>query len=271
MKALVTGAGGALGRELVHHLKKVDAEVITWNPQRLPPNQWQAATTFLDEIMPDVVYHLASPPVEVDYGAETEFLYVNWSARLAEWCRLRSVVFVVTSTVLVFSRRARGPFGLNIEADAEEGLGFLKRQAEQAVLRVNPDATVVRLGWQIANEPDYDNLEDFFGKTMTQDRVVRASRRWLPSCSFIDETARAVLALGLGDPGLHHFNANQRWSSFDIAQALNLRHGERWQVIANDDVTGDQRMLDPRLRPSPLEESLPELLELSVTKPQWLE
>ena len=54
-------------------------------------------------------------------------------------------------------------------------------------------------------------------------------------------------------------NSNERWSYYDIVRALNVKHGNRWKVTADDSFEYDQRMIDPRVGITPLNVRLPQL------------
>ena len=124
--------------------------------------------------------------------------------------------------------------------------------AEQRVFLQNPDAIVVRLGWQIGDAPGSNNMIDYLEKHGT----VKASRCWLPACSFVEDTA-AVLAQFVGKkPGLYMIDGNTKWNFCEIASALNTTHGNRWTIIPTDDFVYDQRMIDLRLSIPSLQTSL---------------
>jgi hypothetical protein len=53
--------------------------------------------------------------------------------------------------------------------------------------------------------------------------------------------------------------ADRRWTFYEIAPALNARHGDAWKVTPNEEFVYDQRMIDPRLDVPALNERLPEL------------
>ena len=40
-------------------------------------------------------------------------------------------------------------------------------------------------------------------------------------------------------------------SDYEIACALNERHGRRWKIVPTDDFVFDQRLIDPRVPISP--------------------
>jgi dTDP-4-dehydrorhamnose reductase len=70
---------------------------------------------------------------------------------------------------------------------------------------------------------------------------------------------RALHGLASAEPGLSMLDSNERWTFYEIACALNARHGGRWQVEPSEDFVFDQRMRDERIRLPSLKERLPGL------------
>jgi len=131
------------------------------------------------------------------------------------------------------------------------------------VLYQNPEAIVARLGWQIGDTPGSNNMIDFFEKQMAQNGFVKASRKWYPACSFVMDTATVLMELANASPGLYLVNSNTRWNFYEIASALNEKHGRRWKIIADDSFVFDQRMLDARVPIRPLSATLTALAQES--------
>ena len=75
------------------------------------------------------------------------------------------------------------------------------------------------------------------------------------------DTAAVLLELANASPGLYLVNSNTSWNFYEIASALNEKHGRRWKVVANDDFVFDQRMLDPRVLIRPLSATLTALAQ----------
>jgi dTDP-4-dehydrorhamnose reductase len=238
MKSIVTGASGTVGRVLCRYLENPAA----WNRQAVPIDDYAAMEKFVRQTAPDVVFHLATGRTE-------------WASELAWITRTLGIRLVFTSSVMVFTDKARGPFTIESIPDATEGYGHDKRVAEQRVMSQNPSAVVARLGWQIGDAPGSNHMIDYFEKH----REIRASTKWLPACSFLDDTAAALVSLAGFAPGIYQVDGNTRWNFFEIATALNDKHGRRWKVVATDDFVFDQRMIDPRVPVAPLNKRLPAL------------
>lgn len=259
MKTLITGASGAVGTVLCDHLEARGDEVSRWPRDRIAPWDPDGIASFVEEQAPDALFHLAiaSRPT----GRDNEGWLVNyeWPGHLAATCRRLGVPFVFTSTVMVFSNDAPGPFDRSSTPDASEGYGYEKRRAEEHVAEQNPDARVVRLGWQIGKEPGSNNMIDFFASNMAEHGEARASTKWYPATSFLEDTAAVLVELVARPPGLYMIDSNRSWTFYEIACAINRQHGEPWKIVATDDFVYDQRMTDDVIAVPSLKARLPDL------------
>ena len=259
MKALVTGARGTVGVALTRALERDGHQVIAWDRAQVPIDDYHAMERFVRDAAPDVIFHLAIASQPTGRDRESWLVNYEWSSELAWIARVLDVALVFTSTVMVFSNQARGPFTRDSVPDAHEGYGFEKRCAEERVRYQNPAARIVRLGWQIGDAPGSNNMIDFFDRQQAQHGCVRASTRWYPATSFLDDTAAGLLQIAAMPADLYLLDANTSSTFHDIAQALSLRHGDPWRIEPTGDFVYDQRMHDPRIRMPSLAERLPEL------------
>lgn len=258
-RAIITGASGTVGSRLAAFLRRQGVEVIPWNRRAVPVDNYAAMERFVRESAPEVLFHLATASQPTGRPGESWLINYEWTSELAWITRTLGIRFVFTSTTLVFSNDARGPFTRDSQPDAAEGYGYEKRRAEERAFYQNPEARVVRLGWQIGEEPTGNNMVAFLEDKMRQEGRVRASTRWYPACSLLEDTVAALHALAEAAPGLYMLDSNERWTFYEIACALNARHGNRWQVEPTEDFVFDQRMRDGRLPLPTLKERLPGL------------
>ncbi|MBX3727798.1 MAG: sugar nucleotide-binding protein [Candidatus Sumerlaeia bacterium] len=258
--ALITGCGGTVGSVLAAAVRARGGTPIAWDRALAPPGDTDAARRLVEQHAPTVLFHTALPSRPT--GAENEGWLVNekWTADLAAIALQRAIPFVFTSSVMVFSNRMPGPLTPDKEPDETEGYGHFKRCGELSALAANPDARIARLGWQIGAGPGSNNMIDFLEKQSADSGAIRASTRWLPGTSFLEDTAEALLEVAALPPGCYHVGGNTRWNFHEIVCALNARHGGRWRVEPTEDFVCDQRLLDSRLRLRPLEDRLPALL-----------
>ena len=257
--ALITGLRGTVGRALADRLARDAVRVVGWDRNAVPIDRYDAMDAFVASTAPDVVVHLAIASAPTGRANEGWLVNYEWPSELAWICRQRTIRFVHTSTVMVFSGATAGPFTVESMPDATEGYGHEKRMAEDRVRYQNPEATIVRLGWQIGASAGSNNMIDFFERETRARGHVRASSRWLPACSVLDDTADALTRLLTAPPDRYQIDGNTRWTFFEIARALSAAHHDRWTIVETDDLVQDQRMIDPRVRTTPLDARLPSL------------
>jgi len=259
MKVLITGLGGTVGRALGAQLRGEGHEVIGWDRSAVPIDRYEAMDAFVAATAPDAVVNLAIASRPTGRYQESWLVNYDWPSELAWICRQRAIRFFHTSTVMVFSPAAAGPFTIESEPDATEGYGYEKRRAEARVLYQNPEATVIRLGWQIGDAAGSNNMIDYLERQAREHGRVAASSRWLPACSFLPDTAVALARALAAPPGLYQIDGNERHTMLEIARALSALHSGRWEIAETTEPAQDQRMIDPRLGCAPLARRLPAL------------
>ena len=253
MKALVTGANGTLGTVLVRHLNDLGIETVIWDRSKVPVDDYHKMESFVLSTGAKYIFHLAiaSRPT----GADNEFWTVNyeWPSELAWICRMNDLKFIFTSTAMVFSDEAKGPFTVESVPDAHEEYGKVKRLAEQRVLSQDPDSLVVRLGWHIGKTAGSNNMVDFCENEMKTKGKIEASCRWFPACSFLEDTAAELTTLALEKrAGLCMIDSNIKWDFYEIVAALNVKQGGNWKVEKTESFVYDQRLIDPSVPMPPL-------------------
>jgi dTDP-4-dehydrorhamnose reductase len=262
MKAIITGANGTVGRAMTAYLTSQGGQAIAWNRSQTPIDQYQPMFDFVRTHQPDTIFHFAIPSVGTTRDNEGWWVHQHWTSELAWICRELNIRFVFSSTVMVYTNAAKGPFTVETRPDATEGYGYDKLSAEQRAIAQNPATIVARLGWQIGSQPHGNNMLDFFRRNMEAHGEVTASRHWLPACSFVIDTASALVTLAeAADPGVYLVSSNREWTFYQLAVALSQQNGGVWKIRPTDDFVYDQRMIDDRVVIPRLETRLPELLK----------
>ena len=259
MKILVTGLRGTVGRAFEARMRGDGHQVIGWDRAVVPIDRYDAMERFVAETAPGAVMNLAIASQPTGRDRESWLVNHDWPSELAWICRQHGIRFVHISTVMVFSPAAAGPFTIESVPDADHGYGHEKRLAEARVFHQDPNATVVRLGWQIGDAAGSNNMIDYFDRQARERDQVAASSRWLPACSFLPDTAAALARVLTAPPGLYQIDGNERHTMFEIASALSAHHGGRWRIAETTEPVQDQRMIDPRLAVPPLARRLPSL------------
>lgn len=251
-RVIVTGSRGTVGRALVARLERDGAVVVPWDRASVPIDDYHAMERFVRESCVDTIFHLAVASAPTGREGEGWAVSYAWTSELAWIARVLGVRFVFTSTAMVFSDAARGPFTLASEPDAPAGYGYEKRRAETRALEQYPASVVVRLGWQIGDGYEGNQMLAHFEREQREKGEVCASDRFLPACSFLDVTADALVRAAARPGGIVMLDQNEGWTFFQIARALAARHGDRWRIARTEDFAQDQRLRDPSLGLPPL-------------------
>lgn len=244
---LLTGMNGTVAPALAAALEARGFNTVAWDREAVSPDNPDAVARFIRDVEPVALVHCAM-------GSPL------WAAHMAQQCAANDIRFLHTGSVSVFGTHQRGPFTLDSVPEPDDDYGRYKLECEQHVLAANPEARVVRLGWQIALRPGGNQMTDYFTRLQAENGEVAASTEWFPACSFLDDTAHVLAEMATGSlapaPGVYMLDSNPRWSLYDIAEALNHTMGAQWQVRATDDRRVDHRMHDPRLPVPALDERL---------------
>lgn len=235
LRLLITGLTGTLGpvvaaaaQDLGHSVLKAD--------HRAPGFDWAATWA---QLRPDGALHLGM----TDAGT---------SGRLAQLAAQDGVPFLFTSTAMVFDHQPDGPHHPGDERTARDDYGRMKCASEDAVRAAHPRASIARLGWQIGPGARGNTMLAALDRWQAEQGEVAVSRAWRPACSFMDDTAAALLTL-LEVPGVHHLDANadEGWTMADIATALRAHEARgHWQIRVHEDYRHDQRLVGgPTLPP----------------------
>lgn len=244
MKAVVTGMNGTVapfaGRELAVH----GFEVAAWDRTEHPVEDQAAGRGFLDRAAPDWLFHIGMGPPE-------------WAGFLAAESRARGIDFLYTSTVSVYADRETGPITPETAPDGTSEYARYKLESERQVRAADPGAVIARIGWQIGSAPGTNNMIDYLYSRSLEDGLVRASTRWYPACSFLEDTAAVLHRLRRDHaPGTYLVDSNRNLNFYEIVSALNRLHGDPWEVLAVNDFTLDLRMIDDRIDSPPIERRL---------------
>lgn len=238
MKLLITGLNGTLAPHLARAARAAGHEVIGWDRNAVDPEDEAASAAWLQAQAPDAVAHLGMG-----------------SARFAGWLAARTERFVFTSTAMVFDHQPDGPHRVGDLRTARDDYGRYKIACEDAIQTGAPAATIARIGWQIDPAQPGNNMRRALDDWQRRDGHVAASAAWVPACSFMADTAAALLGLlERPQPGVHHLdsNAEDAWTFDRLVAALARAFDRPWQLRVHRDYAHDQRLLGGPSRLPPL-------------------
>jgi dTDP-4-dehydrorhamnose reductase len=245
-RLLITGLGGTLAPRLAEAAAAAGIEVLAWDRQRVATDDESAAQAWLETQCPDAIAHLAMGSAE-------------WSGLLAAHAAAQGIPFLFTSTVMVFD--PDGPHAPDSPRTGSSDYGRYKIGCEDAVLAANAATQLVRIGWQIDAERPGNNMLFTLDQWQREQGRVACSRAWRPACSFMNDTAQALLGLLLRpQPGIHHLDSNAGDAfGFDrVAAGLKKRFGRAdWTIETHEDYRHDQRLVGGLIALPALSERLP--------------
>lgn len=247
MRILITGLTGSLAPKVAAAAGARGLTVLDWDRAAAPTDDGAAGQRFLDGLLPDAVLHLALGPED-------------WAGLLAAHAGARGIPFLMTSTAMVFDHDPDGPHGPGDARTAKDGYGQYKIRCEDRVFAANPAAMVARIGWQIDPDARGNNMLAHLDGWQRDQGKVEASRLWRPACSFMADTAQALLDL-IAAPvaGCHHLDSNaDEAHSFDrVVTALAAAFGRDWTIVPTDGYRHDQRLVGRAGRMPGLSRRLP--------------
>jgi dTDP-4-dehydrorhamnose reductase len=228
VRLLITGLSGTLAPVLARIARQQGHTVLGWDHRAFGFHDARA----FDALRPEAVLHLAMARSDA-------------SAALALLAAERGLPFAVTSTAMVFHHEPNGPHQVSDTRSAQDAYGLGKIAMEDAVLAAHPAASVVRIGWQIDPQATGNNMLAALDRWQAEQGEVAASSAWVPACSFMSDTASALLGL-IDRPGVHHVDSNavDAWPFDRLVHALALRFGRsHWRIRSHTDYRHDQRLV----------------------------
>ena len=233
MKLLVTGLRGTLAPKLDQAAGHQGHEVLAWDRSLVNPDDLPAAQAWLNRHRPDAIAHLAMGSV-------------IWAGLLARHAAEKALPMLFTSSAMVFDHLPDGPHAPLDERTAKDDYGRYKMACEDAIAAAHPAATIARIGWQIDPTAVGNNMLMALDDWQRREGRVAASSAWRPACSFMTDTADALLRLLLQPvPGVVHLDSNAaEGHSFDnIVRALQQQFKRcDWRLSVNEDYRHDQRL-----------------------------
>ena len=234
MKSLFTGLNGTIAPVVASYFKEHGYEIIAYDRTKISTTDFLEIEKFIKNCKPDIILHFAMGDPE-------------WSGILAKISKNFNIKFIYISTVSVYDSSHRGPFTIHDLPDAIDDYGKYKRISEKKVMDENQDAYILRLGWQIGTKPGSNNMIDYLTKQMVEQGVIKASSKWYPSCSFLEDTAQSIYEIVHTLPhDTYLLNSNTAYTFFEIVVELTKLHPS-FVVEETTDFIQDFRMFDERV------------------------
>jgi len=225
VKLLVTGGAGYLGSEMCRQAVERGWAVLAaqletpppfGSPLRLDVRDEESVRRVLMRHGPDAVVHTAY----VSRGPAMESTIVRGSSAVAGAARRCGARLVHLSSDLVFDGEYGAPYAEDADPRPVMGYGAAKLEAERAVVRVHPEALVVRTSLLYGKpEPGPQELLAFRDDLDFFTDEIRCPTR-------VDDLAWALLELaGDGTAGVLHLAAPDAVSRYELARRLRTAHG----------------------------------------------
>jgi dTDP-4-dehydrorhamnose reductase len=234
MKALFTGMNGTVSPIVANFFKTKGYEIIPYDRSKISVTDYAEIKKFILNQKPDIILHFAMGTPE-------------WSGLLAKIAKEMNIKFVFISTVSVYASTHQGPLTIHDVPDALDEYGKYKRISEQAVLKENSKSYILRLGWQIGNEAGSNEMIGFLTKQMAEYGVIKASSKWYPSCSFMEDSALSIYEIVHTLPSdTYLINSNTAYTFFEICVNLTKIYKD-FIIEETEDFIQDFRMFDERV------------------------
>ena len=211
MKILITGLHGTVAPVVATHAALEGHIVVPLDRDLIDIDNEQVLDNFIKEVNPDFIFHIGMGSI----------VFTRFLVRAAKKYHIK---FLYTSTVMVFDGNGQGPFDPSIIPTPISEYGKYKYESEQVILDTLKDAYIVRLGWQIGNNTTGNQMIAQLKQEYLEKGYNEASEQVYLACSFITESAKAILSIIKEKPGIYHVDQNHHLSMADILRYLKSIH-----------------------------------------------
>lgn len=221
MKAIITGAGGQLGRAL-QATAPAHADVVALDHAGLDIGDEDAVTALVDELAPDLIINAAAYTAvdRAESDADAAFR-INAQAPgfLAAAAAVQQARFIHVSTDFVFDGTRGAPYAPEHPTAPLGVYGASKLRGEEAVRAAHPHALIVRTAWVYGTSGN--NFVRTMLRLMAERDEVRVVADQIGTPTFADGLARALWTLDAKRAsGTLHWTDSGAASWYDFAVAI---------------------------------------------------
>ncbi len=235
-RPLVVGASGQLGVELCRALEESGSGEVVRSGRLPAPGglvldlakimTLDDAAAALGPIKPDLIL-CAGAMTFVDgceeRPEEASRINTYGPSALAAYAHSRGIPFVYFSSDYVFGGGAErpGPYAEDAEPSPLSVYGRTKLEGERAVMRVHPEAVVLRTSWVYGPDAAGKNFISSLLRLLRAGERVRVPSDQISTPTYNRDLARVTLALaGSGSHGVVHVTGPELMSRLDLGQAV---------------------------------------------------
>jgi dTDP-4-dehydrorhamnose reductase len=270
MRALVTGAGGMLARDLVPLLGERDYETVALTHDKLDITDLSSVRVAVNNLKPEIIINCAAyTKVDQAENEEQQAMLVNGLGvqNLCMLCQEQDIPLVHFSTDYVFDGTKLNPYTIYDEPNPINAYGRSKLLGEKYVLWLLSKFYLIRTSWLFGLQGmNFVETMLELGQRQKQISVV-ADQRGCPT--WTRHLAEATIALmKTGRYGIYHVTNSGPTTWFEFVKEIFHLSGISTEVVP---VTSEQfprpakRPLNSVLDPFPIKEVLGEGL------PSWKE
>ncbi len=261
MKALVTGSGGMLAKDLIPCLQNRGYEVIAPPEDKLDITKLKAVRTAVDNYSPGLIINCAAyTNVDEAEKQEHQALIVNGLGvqNLCISCQEHDIPLVHFSTDYVFDGSKAGPYTIYDRTNPINAYGRSKLLGEKYMLWLLRKFYLIRTSWLFGLQGK-NFIETMLGLGQSQKQVsVVTDQRGCPT--WTRHLAEATVALiETGRYGIYHVTNSEPTTWFEFTKEIFRLAGINTEVLP---ITSEQfprparRPLNSVLDPFPLKEVL---------------
>lgn len=239
-RPLVVGASGQVGTLMASALQGAGCDVIRttrggragWSGMDLATLNGPAdVEALLGELAPDAIFCCGAMTYVDGCEVHPQQAFranAHGPSALASYARFQGVPFAFFSSDYVFAGTPGAP-GPYVESDAAQPLsvyGQSKLQGERAVLRVHPEALVVRTSWVYGPDAEGKNFISSLLRQLRAGQVVRVPSDQISTPTLNLDLSRLTLELlKAGATGVVHVTGQELLSRYDLALRVAKRFG----------------------------------------------